>query len=462
MLCPNCGAENDDTAKVCGKCGTTLDENLPVAEAEEATEEVAEETAEETTEESDEENDELDEEFLSRFDDIDVEDEPKKKKRKVRQPENEIETEEEEEETGKELTAIRILVAAEALILVLIIVGFCAIGKLQNDASFVAERYMQAYADHDWEKVYDLMERPEGALLQKALFVETMEASDLPVIQNFEVTLDTHFDRKKEKHYDVQYTTNVQETSDIKLKLIKQKEKAMFFFDKWRVSPEAVLVNDYKIHVPRGASVAIDGIALDKDKRIDGEIVGMDTYAVTLFEGKHDLQAAVPWHEIYENLFTVGEGEEYSVSGLIMTEDGKTAVQSKMQTVLKKMYTAAMSEDDFSTIESLFAVDAREACRQTYDAFVAGLRNASYKINTVTFDSFSCQVYDGENYSPTGVRATLNFQYHVGYTSQYVGWWGVYSGYDEQTGDGNASIEATFVYSGDTYRVSSVKIGNLF
>ena len=499
MFCPKCGGGNDDEAKFCENCGARLDDIFPVkeeTETEKPSEELSEEAlqleeqlaglnAEDIREDLEDQTEELDVEFLSRFDDIDVDDEPDEKPRNrwqeeqvIRPSQRKKEEQEQSDENGdiknpeadtevcngkvRGITKIQLVVIAEVIVLVLIITGFFVIGNSRNNAASVAKRYAQAYADHDWEAVYDLMDRPEGALLQKTQFVETMEATRTPSIQTFKVTPDMASFSKKEKRFYIQYTIDDQGTdNNMELDLVKQSDKSMFFFDKWRVSPKTTLVTGYNINVPKGASVAVDGIKLEDGEKTEPLEEGMDTYSVALFSGTHTIQAAVPWYEIYKAEFTAYQGDQCTVSRLTMTDDGKTAIKGKMQKALKQMYEAAMSKDDFSTIEDLFTEGARDACRQSYDSLVSNLQNSGATLNTVSFDTFECNIYDGEDYSPAGVRATLSYRYNTGYTYQYYGWGGYYSGSGDQTGTGNASMEATFVYSGGTYKVSAINISSV-
>lgn len=433
MFCPDCGAESTDDANFCKKCGADLKKYRT-------------EEPEITEDELD-----LDDEFLSQFNDVDLDDEPGRKRRS------------EKRETKEPRHAIRrrYIILAELLIIILILVVFYRIAMRKSSADAVVKRYMQACEEENWNQAYDLLEASEGKLLQRASYVSVMENSSEDLIR-YEIAPEEKKSNHKDKFYTVQYTTGDKETKEVELEVRKQKEKMLLFFDTWKISPDSLLTEGHKISVPRGAAIAVDGVKLEDNSRTESQDSRMDTYAVTVYTGTHSLQVAMPWCNLYKGEFAAYDGAETTnVTSFSMSEDGKTAIESKMQNALKKIYQAAMAKDDFSQIESLFEDEAKDGCRQAYETLEAELDHAGQDtLNTIKFDHFECRVYDGEDYSPDGVRVTMSYDYSMGYThKEYVLF---YESSEDRVEDGSGAMDATFIYTDDTYKISAINIPGVF
>jgi len=65
----------------------------------------------------------------------------------------------------------------------------------------------------------------------------------------------------------------------------------MLFFDKWEVSPDAMIVKDFYVAVPNGAEVTVDGVKLGEDYLKKSKSDEYQQYYVIpeLFAGEHQI-----------------------------------------------------------------------------------------------------------------------------------------------------------------------------
>jgi hypothetical protein len=403
-FCTKCGTENEDQALYCKNCGTKIKSTLPVKQS------------------------------IINID---------KYKEKIAQ-----------------LNKLQIMVIAEVICLFLVICILLIIGIQKNTPEAVAQSYFKAYSDKNWSKVYGLMDHPEGALFQKPQFIEQMKNTEVPEIINFEIIKEKQSAASIQKNFTVEYTVKGEGVQEMELNLMKQKEKTLLFFDTWKVFSDQQAADEFSIYVPEGTVVAVDGITLDDSKKIKSKTAIMDKYNVSLFIGSHKLQAAVPWFEVSETEFSAVQNGEFILSELKLTEEGRAAIQAKMQEALEKVYRAAMKGEDYTAVSSLFLDKAQESGRESYDYFAADLREQeSYTLNQAVFTDFQCEAeYGNDNQGMIG--AELTFNYETQFTVTGHSWWGA-SKTEEKNGSGSSFVKASFGYDGDTYKLTSISFESI-
>lgn len=420
LFCPNCGMENEDEAKFCEHCGTKL-EGAAV--------------------------------HLIR-----QKGEPEQDRDKsdpgtpVRKPEAN-----KQDYKGKmgRLSRLHIVVLAELVCLILAVVILLGIAGSRNTPRAAAKRYLQAYAEENWSKVYDMTGYSEGKFLQKARFIEAMRSSEIPEISEFEIKSGKKTDTGTQKNFTAEYTAGDGESDTMELNLMKQRGTSLF--DTWKVTSDGQVVKDFCINVPAGASATVDGIALTDSEKGKSKAEGMDSYYVTLFTGNHKLQAAAPWFELYETDFYAVQDKDFTAADLKLTEEGKSALQAKMQEALEKVYKAAMEKKDFSEVSDLFLKGYEDACKKEYDYLVEGIHDDEmYTLNQVTFTGFNCESYKDSSH-PGMPSVKMTFAYEMQYTNSHQ-LWGDYTYDTEESGTGNSYMNASFGYDGETYKLASMSI----
>lgn len=452
-FCPNCGVKLEDGAIFCGECGTRI-ENLqePVSQS---NEKVSQEEP--------------------------IRPSQRKKARQQNQQESSITIKKPNvnvnayKAKAKKLSKRQIFVIAEVLCLALVIGIFCWIGSSNSSAQTVAKQYVEAYAKQDWSKIYDMTDFPEGTYLKKEQFIECMKNKETIAIDNFEISEGSEYSvydsdsllsrfapdsstsnsSEIQKFYNVQYTVKGQESGYMSLEMIKQSEKSMLFFDTWKVASNNMVISNYYVSVPVGASATIDGIILSESDKLEDQGYGADQYSISIFEGPHTIQVSLPWFQIYENEFYAYEGEAFSVYDMELTEDGKLALQTKMQEVLEKFYQAAVAGKDFSEVSNLFVDDSLESAKSSYEYLQEELNGFDYyTLNEVTFHDFNCEYYLNES----GISAEMNYDYDMEYTYTWTSWRNDSKKSEVKTQDGYSYMNASFAYDGETYKLTSVNI----
>ncbi len=183
----------------------------------------------------------------------------------------------------------------------------------------------------------------------------------------------------------------------------------------------------------------------------------MDCYRLTLFAGKHSIQAAVPWHELYEDEFSASAEGTYTAEALKLTEEGETAFAAKMQEALEKVYQSALEQKKFEEISELFLPDYQDACEEAYDSLVSELHGReAYKLKEVEFSDFKCECYD-DAYQGM-VQAEMSYKYDMKYTYTYTSWRNDTPTTEDKTDDGTSYMSASFQYDEDTYKIASFSI----
>lgn len=503
-FCPNCGAKLEDGAIFCGECGTRIDSFQESVNIVDDTIEVEQSINNETETMPWEQNvsDETEampwEQNVSDETETIVWEEPssqskewesqnnpirpsqRKKARQQNQQDSSITIKKPNinvnayKAKAKKMSKRQKFVIAEVLCLALVIGVFCWIGSSKTSAQAVAKEYVAAYAKQDWSKIYDMTDFPEGTYLKKEQFIECITNKETVAIDNFEISEgfayseyasnsllgsfasdSTSSSSGIQKFYDVQYTVKGQGSGYMSLEMIKQSEKSMLFFDTWKVASNDMVISNYYVSVPVGASATIDGIVLSESDKLEEQGYGVDQYSISIFEGPHTIQVSLPWFQIYENEFYAYEGDSFSVYDMELTEDGKLALQTKMQEVLEKFYQAAVAGKDFSEVSNLFMDDSLESAKSSYEYLQEELNSSDYyALNEVTFHDFNCEYYLNES----GISAEMNYDYDMEYTYTWTSWRNDSKKSEVKTQDGYSYMNASFAYDGETYKLTSVNI----
>lgn len=358
----------------------------------------------------------------------------------------------------KGIAAIHIAVLVEAVCLVLIIAAFFLVGRTRYSAQGVAEDYFKAYAAHDWEKVYGLMDLPDGDFLQEDQFTDTMERMELPEITNYVISEMPGVNEDIARVFHVEYSVKGQGVAELPVSAVKKSEKALFLFDQWKISAEGFITEGYTVTVPKGAQAAVDGVRLTEEYQVPSESAWEDTYQISLFNGSHTLSVTAPWCEVTQTDFDTSADSGTVVSILTPTKEGEAAFQAKMQEALETIFDAAIAGKDYSEVADLFASDAGEAYEgysneEYYNdmkEYLSSEPDDYYTLTGLQFEDFQC----GFAMSGGVIAATMDFRYVVDYS--YHAMFG--GGSKRDTAEGETGMSAGFVYEDGTYKLQGISI----
>lgn len=353
------------------------------------------------------------------------------------------------------LSVLQKIALAEGTVLIIVIAAFFMIGFAKHNPRTVAEKYFSAYASREWTVMYDLLEFPENITMQENQFAAMMERTQTSDITNYTVKAADGENSDISRSFDVEYSVQGEGASVLRLSVVRQRSKALFFFDEWKISAAGMITDGYSVVVPAGAKAAVDGVELSEKDKVEDNTEGTDMYQIALFNGVHSIQAAVPWCEVYEGEFDTSVDRNAAVTELTPSEAGAKAFQAKMEDALEKFYTSAAAGEDYSEVSDLFIGSAAPKYKAVYDDLKESLANKegdSYTMNQITFDNFRCD-FDVEAGLITG---EMDCEYTMDYTYEYSGFGS--SGRQSKTAEGSAYMKASFAYDGTTYKIQKISI----
>ena len=390
------------------------------------------------------------------------------------------------EECGTQLPSRKIITSSsldKKWITILIEVAFAAVLILLiwkecekiNSAETVAQEYMQAIVEQDWEKTYSMLERKKGGFLSYEGYCKAHKENLEGKISTFSVK-EKGFSKANDmvKEFNVQYMIKGETESHSKtIRLMKQKEKKLYFFSTWKVVDNDDIVEDYLISVPNGSSVALDGVLLDKDKmdtNSDQSVSSNDSYKVDMYIGEHDIQVAPPWCEVVKDTIHVDNTGmnyyyEYGISSTSFLEEVDDVLMAEVQDAMNDIYTAAIKEEDYKSVKDLFGKAYQSSNMDDYDDLV--YRMHEYDDNTygkhilkqIEFSNFNFKEKKlGSTDAGQELQVTISYKYSTIHDYIYEDW-----NYDmerdvevteEEKESGKNTVSAGFLRDGERYQLA--------
>lgn len=328
----------------------------------------------------------------------------------------------------------------------------------------VAKDYVDALISKDASKLYSYLEiEGDKTFVDKKSFEKILEDEDYSVdIENYTITKVEYATGKLSATVTINYTTKSSSSEKTKtISLTKAKEKKLLFFDDWKVSDlsaDSMIVEDYKITVPKDATVTFAGIKvdskfIDKDESTDE----LDVYVLPqVFNVKVEITAKLSnGMELTNEVTPSSYYNSYKLSFSLdsLSKDAKEKLTNTFTTDIKALYQAGIERKTWDDIKATYTKDGVDTTdlQDTYTDFVEDLTEASNVLKSIDFTKveLSSLSLDDNNLV---VRAKVNYKYTVEYTP--------YSG-EATTKNSSSYSYVTFTYQMDDDSYSLVNAKNL-
>lgn len=224
------------------------------------------------------------------------------------------------------------LVIEAIVMIVCLVLCFVIYGKTFSPEC-IAEKYIEAKYNQDWNKVYDVLEvNDAGKFASKEAFVTAQQinvdwgAQDIEIRHVEEST--GSFGRKK---IIVRYSD---ENSSQKEEVIVKRHGF-----KWKIATEEYVCKNFSISVPKGAKVTVDKIDVSDSMEPSDEIAEMDTYTLNeVFGARHYVEIS-------------GDDIEKTQALVSVPEDGTVIVDAGYNEKIMDRLAKQASEDMKEVLE---------------------------------------------------------------------------------------------------------------
>lgn len=380
-------------------------------------------------------------------------------------------------------------------VIILLIAAYAILSNLFSPEK-VAQKYFKAVFSSNWATAYEYLEVPEGALMTSAHFLEVHEEEQQANVTNLKVqesgsksAADKNFMRTYTAYYTVK-GENDSRTEDIQL--VKQQEKNLLVFPKWKVSSGTVLAKNFVIFAPSGYEIAVDGEVLNPVSKgmdtinIEGtkdiaseELNGYDTYMENIFIGQHAVTASAENLETEEFTFDLysDEMQYYKVDTLEISETAVSDMESTVQDFMRLIYKEALaqskpSEDYFNywAQEGADIEDTRfiqEAAKELHEDLTSALNDPHYydkiQFTRMDFSKYQSQVNEIYNDESGNLYARLyvNYQYDYAYTGVSTSYQGI-TDKEDQENSGSSDMTITFKLEDGNWKICFADMDSVY
>lgn len=313
----------------------------------------------------------------------------------------------------------RLLIKFVLLLLVIALGSGCAVayrGYRQSTSEYAIDRYLTLLTDNNSEKAYTLLDQSDDLQLTKAEFTEAVSGKKYSLysaftVENGEKTRDSEGNEYAQYHVIfVNAANEVQAEEDITLK--KQSEQRFGLFDEWKVLGTHCMVQNFRITVPTGSSVYLDGVEAEA-----GWMTRESDSPVTVCTVPKLLPGEVALtirHPILESINTTidvtGDDVDYSTK-MGLKKSAQDECKEIGVSVLKNLLTAAAKQDKKAIDDSL------SDCKKAAESFVSKESKLLYAedqdFKSIAVSAFATQFSDPVLSEENGsIQTEMTFSYH--------------------------------------------------
>ena len=395
MFCQNCGKENKDESIFCSSCGSKIIEEQQTKE-EDQIKNITEDSAN-----------------LQNNDSINQQDNLKNDYYNVNNNKSNITA------TKRKSIPLKIKVGIiVACVVVALITSLYIVGNNLSSPKKVAEKYMQSQLDKDWEKAYNYLAIEESDFITKDLYLKLKSQESNDEITSYTIEDDGDYDNKAlEQFINVNYKVKGSSNSQKKiLTLVKEDDKFLFFFDKWKVESKDQIQQNYSVYVPNGTKAYLDGVEIT-DKYLDNSGSSNNksytTYKINeVFNGTHNIKVTSDIYNDYETDLKDKLSANIKLKDLELKDECKEEVEKISKEFVDKYYNTAISGKDFSEIKDYFSqeTDIQDDMKNKYENFQEDAINKEKNIgvNKLTFSNVTAKSAASNSYLGK-VKVSLKF-----------------------------------------------------
>lgn len=355
MFCPECGKENEKGSKFCEQCGTKIET--------EKTEEVKEEKA------------------------------PRKPMAKK----------------------TKIIIGIVAVVIVLLIIVFSVLsGKYKP--SKVAEDYFLAVVNQDADKLYQYLDVKNSGVTSKKVFREVFSSDSKKELVNYSVASSTESTDGLSATVTINYTLkDSSKALTSTIDLVKDKKKNFLFFDNWTISEKSSMTTEnYKLYVPKGASLKLEGIDIDKKYLSKNSDSDYDVYEIPeLFRGEYDATVVLKNGITLKDELNVSSYSSSRLTNLEVSDKDKKNIEKELTKTIPALYQSAIENKSFNDIKETYNYKGADLSNleKSYTSFAKSISSSgliSLKVSDVDVES-SKVTSDGY----IKVTAEVDYEYTV-------------------------------------------------
>lgn len=331
MFCPKCGMKNEDGTKFCSACGAKL--------TEESVQGSAQETVQETVENPE----------VSQVQEASA----AQQVPPVQQPVPPVQQQYGMPLPKKPVNKLMIATIVEAVVLMLVIVCFFAVGKKTYGIEQTAENFFLSYMNGNWDECYEQLDVNDSTFISKEKFIEAN--TNVGAVEYNAYQVDEEYSNKLQASVRVSYSLKSSGTKRyMYITLNKQKGKKFLFFNSWKATTDTIVANDVYVYVPHGAVVTIDGIELAPFLYSSEEYE--DTYVIPqIFVGTHRVAVTDGDFKYEDDYYVESYGSIGVYSGDMKVDpELEKAIADRAYEAFTTCLNAGMQGADFDTVSSLF------------------------------------------------------------------------------------------------------------
>lgn len=345
----------------------------------------------------------------------------------------------------KPVSKLTIAIVAEIVAAICLVCVLYESGRSYFGADQCAKEFFEHLANAEWGDAYEMFNIDESTFINKKAFESAERVKSFENVVNYQVEKSTGTTANQiSREINIKYSTKDSGSNSFRIAVNKSKNKKFYLYDEWNINPDAYICESYMIYVPSGATVSFDGVTLD-DKYIYDTYSDntRDVYSIPkFFEGCHDIKVTKDGMEDVTELVYISESfEEYNLEKMKIKDETAETIENLAYENIRKIYTAAVKNESFLSIEDLFTKDETnlEDIKESYEYLCEGLNEDYYNPYRIEFGDITEKVVS-DSYNNSYIEVDFGVSYTAYYT--YVYWDGDKE--DEET-SGSKNISMDFV-----------------